>query len=607
MIQSLRKNAAVIMWIVIIAFIATIVFAWGMDLSSNRRGKSVIGKVNGKEIPIQAFERMVSAEREKERERYAGAEVPANQSRMVPRQVWETEVSRILLREALNKMKIGASTEEVFEYIKKNPPPEVYSAKQFQTDSVFDTTKFISFLNNPAVYENEGMLALEKYTREFLVPMQTLRALLMLQEFPTKTEIAHEYRNSVEKTVFEYAKVNIGSIQADKVADNAVTAYYQAHQDSFVTEEQVELYFVKIPKVATPADEKTAYEEMVALREKIRAGDSSSFAEEAKLESDDEGTAVQGGALGWISQGTMVPEFEAVAFSLKPLELSMPVKTRFGYHIIFVEQREKKDGKEQAKVRHILRKIVPSGETMDKLNALADSVHAIIATDGILKVSQKAPSVQVDSTGLFKRGDMMPRAGYVSGAASFAFMRTENELSDLLENEQGFFIFQIKQKIKKGTLPFAAAKDSITKILTDANRREKAKSYFESFLQKVTDKNAVAQFSKQDSLIISGVTDTVGRAQYIPQVGFNNKPVAAAFVLPVGKVSGIIEGAEAFFVVKPLWHKTAGDTVPWGTQEVTAIQKKLISANAEKNYYDWYLHYKSTAKIVDEVNQFYVD
>jgi hypothetical protein len=55
MIKHMRENAATIMWIVIITFVATIVFAWGMDLTGNTKQKNIVGKVNGKEITINYF------------------------------------------------------------------------------------------------------------------------------------------------------------------------------------------------------------------------------------------------------------------------------------------------------------------------------------------------------------------------------------------------------------------------------------------------------------------------------------------------------------------------------------------------------------------------
>jgi parvulin-like peptidyl-prolyl isomerase len=470
---------------------------------------------------------------------------------------------------------------------------------------VFDTTKFIAFLNNPAIYENEGMLSLEKYTKDFLVPMQTLRFLVALQNVPTASEVAYEYRLENEKAVFEYASLSSAKFQADPVSDAMISSYYQAHQDSFATEEQVGLYFVKIPKAATAADDKATYREMVALRDKINNNDSN-FAEEARLESDDEASGAQGGELGWVSKGQMVPEFEAIAFSAQPHAVSMPIKTRFGYHLILVEERQKKDGTEQVKARHILRKIIPSGETMDKLNALADSLHAKIVAEGIKSVTPKDSDVFVDSTGLFGRGDAMPKAGYVPGAAFFAFQRAESEVSELLESDDGFFIFQVNRKIKKGTLPLSVTRDRIAMTLSEASREAKARAHFDAFLKTVPDKNDVAHFSKSDSLVVSGATDTVGRTQYIPGVGFNNQAVAAAFALPDGKVSPVIGAKGTFFVVKPLWHRKIAE-IPWQAEDVAALKRKMAGETGQRNFNEWYLTVKSGAKIVDQVNQFYIE
>jgi peptidyl-prolyl cis-trans isomerase D len=608
MIQSMRKNAAVIMWIVIVAFVATIVFAWGMDLSSRNRVRDSVGKVNGKDISLKLFEKMVSQERDKQREQYQGAEVPAAQSRMVPRQVWENEVSRILLKDVFTEMKIGASSDETFEYIKRNPPPEVFQAKQFQTDSVFDTTKFIAFLNNPAIYENEGMLSLEKYTREFLVPMQTLRFLVSLQNFPTNAELAHEYRLENEKTMFEYAALSSRKFKADPVSEDMISSYYQAHKDSFATEEQADIYFVKVPKTATASDEKATYQEMLTLREKI-ANNDSNFAEEARLESDDEVSGAQGGELGWVSRGQMVPEFEAVAFAAQPKTVSMPVKTRFGYHLIFVDERQKKDGKDQVRARHLLRKILPSGETIDKLNAMSDSLHAKIVAEGFKSITPKDSFVAVDSTGLFKRGDMIPKIGYVSGGAVFAFQdRSDKEVSDLLENDDGYFILQIKQKVKKGTLPLSIVRERIKEKLTETSRIAKTKEYLDAFQKKISqaDAQSVSRYSKFDSMFVSGITDTVGHMQYVPGVGINNEAVAAAFALPDNKVSPAIRAGETYFIVKPVWHKKITD-VPMESQEIMTLRRKMMGEAGQQNFTDWYLNVKNHAKIIDNVNQFYVD
>jgi foldase protein PrsA len=66
--------------------------------------------------------------------------------------------------------------------------------------------------------------------------------------------------------------------------------------------------------------------------------DRKDFAEVARLYSQDEGTKGRGGELGWFTKGQLVPEFEKTVFSLKPGEISEPVKTQFGYHIIQLEE-----------------------------------------------------------------------------------------------------------------------------------------------------------------------------------------------------------------------------------------------------------------------------
>jgi peptidyl-prolyl cis-trans isomerase D len=607
MIQQMRDNAATIMWVVIIAFIATIVFAWGMDLSSQRQIKNIVGKINGTQVAYNYFEKMVEAERQREHERAGGGDIPAYQSRMIPRQVWETEINRILLKEVFSKMQLSASSEQLFEYIKKNPPREVYKIPQFQTDSVFDSTKFIQFLNDPRAYDNEGMRQLEQHTKDMAIPMQTLQALVSVQGEPMSAELAYEYKAVTEKAMFEYAKMNPSGISIDssEISEPKINAYYSSHSDSFFSEEQADLYFVKFPKIATSSDYTLIRNELSELRNKIGNNDSL-FREEAKLESDDETTAPNGGDLGWVSKGAMVPPFDSAAFSIPVGVTSQPVQTQFGFHLIFVEKREMKDKAVQANVRHLLRKIAPSGATLDSLNARADSLQKAISADGIAHAVKKESGIKVDSTTPFKKGDIIPKIGYVPGVGMFAFTHEPDEVSDLIENEEAIFIFQVKTRQKKGLQPLAFVKEKIVQKITDSLRMEKAGKRFEEDIKKMSDKSDLMGLMKIDPLVVSGKTDTITRAKYIPQVGFDNQAVAAVFALKTGQVSGVIKTKDALFVVKPLWQQKV-DVIPWTSTEMSSLRKKFESETMQKIYYDWYLDYRNRAKIEDNLNQFYMD
>lgn len=117
-----------------------------------------------------------------------------------------------------------------------------------------------------------------------------------------------------------------------EITDEELQTYFEENKDSLGEGEQVKASHILV------ADEATANE----IKQKL--ADGADFAELAKEYSTDEGTKENGGELGFFAKGTMVTEFDDVAFTLPVNEISDPVKTEYGYHIITVE--EKKEAKE---------------------------------------------------------------------------------------------------------------------------------------------------------------------------------------------------------------------------------------------------------------------
>jgi len=133
---------------------------------------------------------------------------------------------------------------------------------------------------------------------------------------------------------------------------------------------------VKIAKVNS-AQENETKGELISIRNRILAGED--FNKLAKDYSDDPSVIQNGGEMGWSGRGRMVPEYEAMAFKLKPNEISMPFKSPFGIHIMQLIERR---GNEYNS-RHILMSPKPSQGDLDAAKGYLDSMRILIVNDSI--------------------------------------------------------------------------------------------------------------------------------------------------------------------------------------------------------------------------------
>ena len=138
-----------------------------------------------------------------------------------------------------------------------------------------------------------------------------------------------QYRN--ELMVSRYFEQFLQS----KINEEAVRAYYDAHAAEY-TEKQVHVahVMVRLHGLMTTEQKKSKMDAARQAHEQIKSG--KAFAEIAGQQSEDTATAQKGGDIGWIKEGGYDPRFSKVAFELKPGEVSEPIETPFGYHVITV-------------------------------------------------------------------------------------------------------------------------------------------------------------------------------------------------------------------------------------------------------------------------------
>jgi len=171
-----------------------------------------------------------------------------------------------------------------------------------------------------------------------------------------------------------------------KVSDKDVRDYYEAHKKDFTANNQVRASHILV---------KTE-EEAKGIVEQLKKG--ADFAKIARAKSIDAGSAKNGGDLGFFSRGQMVPEFENAAFSLKAGEVSPPVRTQYGYHIIKVTERKEGNVVEFEKIKGLLTQRLTAEkqkEVFDSyINNLRNSYKVDINKEALSRIGGKtAPKV----------------------------------------------------------------------------------------------------------------------------------------------------------------------------------------------------------------------
>lgn len=207
---------------------------------------------------------------------------------------------------------------------------------------------------------------------------------MFIQQYGSKERVEQVYGMSIEKIKRELRddvrkylmaetlkQKKFGSVD---ITRREVEEFFDAYKDSLgLIPEKFKIAHIFINPKAGEKVKLEAKQKALAILDSIRAG--KDFAEMAKKYSEDPGSAAQGGDLGFTKRGTLVPEYEAAAFALRVGQISEPVETVFGYHIIQLLARQG----ESIHTRQILIKIKNDEDTdlkaIEQLNDIRDSLR----------------------------------------------------------------------------------------------------------------------------------------------------------------------------------------------------------------------------------------
>ena len=359
-----------------------------------------------------------------------------------------------------------------------------------------------------------------------------------------------KYATAIPETrKIEYAAFDASNLPGGKpqVTDAEVQAYYNAHQDQYQVKEQVKVRHILIA-VPSGADAKTdaaAKAKAEDILKQIKAG--GNFADLAAKNSDDPGSKVQGGELGFLDRGKTVPEFDKAAFTLAPGQTSDVIKTQFGYHILQVEEKKTAHLRPVAEVKPEIVPVLEQQKSGVAMQNFATQLAASAKSEGLAKTAASKGLHVVTTDYIAKDGVV---AGLADGSALLAqaFSTAKGAAPATVSTGDGFALFQVDD-IKPAHAPdFAEYKQHIL----DDFREQQVPQLLSAQLNKLDDRAKVLNDLKKAAAEMNiplKTSEFVGKDGQVPDLGAMSGPGSVAFSLPKGAISAPINAGRVGVVL----------------------------------------------------------
>jgi peptidyl-prolyl cis-trans isomerase D len=380
MLQSIREHAqGWIAWTIVGLIIITFAL-FGIDQYAQGDKTVVVAEVNGEDITATEFLTLYARQQSRLKNQFGELYDQVVNDEDLRDQVMDALIESEVVRQWADAHDMVISDQQL--------AMTIQSAPVFQKDGQFDDALYKDILMRNGL----NVARFEYEQRQYLIENQN-RQLTAASAIVTDDQVKQLAALQFQKRDVNYLRVDQRPfIETATVPDDAIQAYYEQHKEDFVTPEMVKLSYVLLSqeelakqvsvddktlkqfyennkdqftdpekrqashilvKIDEETDDAAALKEIQDIQAKLANGDD--FAALAKEYSDDPGSAAMGGDLGLFQQGMMVPEFDEAVFTMKVGEVSEPVKTDFGYHLIKLTKIQPK-------------KVLPYAEVKDEVD-----------------------------------------------------------------------------------------------------------------------------------------------------------------------------------------------------------------------------------------------
>jgi peptidyl-prolyl cis-trans isomerase D len=529
---------------------------------------TAVAKVNGHEIAYRDFQLRVQQEIQNEQSR-AGKTLTQDDTRRIENTVYDQMVTEELLDEQYRKRGIVVTDDEIREFARYAPPPWITNAPELQTEGKFDPEKYQRFLSTSEAKTSGLLVQLENYYRSE-IPKDKLLEQVSAGIYVSDAEMWRAWRDQHDSAQVSYVTFTPTVDDAAKkaISDADIRAYFNVHKDEFEGVGRASVSLVMIPRLVTPADSAAAKAKAQSLRDEITKG--AKFEDVAKRESIDTISGAKGGDLGAMPKANYVAEFSKAADALKPGEISAPVLSPFGYHIIRLDSRKG----DTLSLHHILVAIQPSDSAGARIDRTADTLSRLAAAneDGSkLDAAAKHLGLPIVHLTAFEDQPATFNGQLVPSVSAWAFGGAHaGETSDLFDDDHGYYLARLDTLRSGGDANFDAVKDEIRLRLA----KDAAIDKLMPEAQKVASAAAASSLeaAAKDAGKKVDQTTMFARGSMVPGLGQYSQAVGASFALPVGAVSQPVKTTEAAYVLR-VDKRVVADSAAWDKQR--AAQREL--------------------------------
>jgi peptidyl-prolyl cis-trans isomerase D len=596
-LQTMRSSAKYIFWILLVAFVGGFLLAETSGLIGRApvTATSVVAEVNGRDILYQNY-LAASQQLIQQEEQRAGRGLTLDERQRLENQAFDQMVNDILLQEEFERRGIQVTSEEIIEAARFAPPQGLMEAPELQTEGRFDPEKYQRFLASPAARQQGILAQLEAYYRSE-IPRQKLFAQIASDVYVSDQRLWFAYKDTHDSAQVSFVSFDLSRIPDAQapVSDAEVRERYNARRASYERPGRAVVSVIRIPRIVSPADSAAARARIQGLRDEILAG--AKFEDVARRESADTASGSAGGDLGRGPRGRFVPQFESAAYALQPGQLSEPVLSPFGYHLIKVDSR----AGDTLALRHILIRITQSDSSAVRTDRRADSLAAMAASQEDPQKFDSAAAVlgiPIERYAALEGENLMDAGGrYVPSVSAWAFSGARpGETSDLLDSEEAYFLARLDSITESGAQSMDAVRAEIERELRNEKKVALLVPQAQAFATKAAASSLEAAAREagmplESSPVFARVTPVLG-------LGRVNQAIGAAFTLPIGAVGAPVATDNAVIVMR-VNRRTEASRAAFEAQK-TEQRQTLVQGLREQRVRDYLANLRKTASVEDK-------